>query len=194
MYFIRDYLYKLGSDIEREEIKALVRQATSSRFAIMTPEKVTLIGDYNTEDGIFYSNYSYYNYKSYVGTSTSTTGKKKKGKHTTAISPAYGVYVNDNYNADIDDLNGVDIDDDYYIIDICLRATDSGKKLKKAIEETWDELEKLSCYPLAYIDKQADSDGIVTFEVRRLPKMVLDGDMDKIAGRWWYSLGKNSEV
>ena len=67
MVFTAEIANKLKYDLFRPEMQQLIKEATNSKFAIMSPEKVVLIGEFNQSGGAFFSNYSYLNYTSYAG-------------------------------------------------------------------------------------------------------------------------------
>lgn len=61
MVFNKEVLYPLGNTIENEAVRGLIEMYTTSRFAIMTPKKVYMLGawEQSRESGAFYSNNSY---------------------------------------------------------------------------------------------------------------------------------------
>lgn len=68
MEFGKDVLSRLGHLIEYSSVRDLIELYTTSRFAVLTPKKVYMIGSFeeSLESGAFYSNTSYmgYRYKS----------------------------------------------------------------------------------------------------------------------------------
>lgn len=65
MVFNRDMLSRLGNLIKYSSVRDLLELYTTSRFAIMTPEQVYIIGGWeqSRESGAFYSNNSYSGYR-----------------------------------------------------------------------------------------------------------------------------------
>jgi hypothetical protein len=57
--FVMDELSELVNVIGEPVIQRLILKATGSKWALMSPTKVILLGAFNEKDGIHYSNYSY---------------------------------------------------------------------------------------------------------------------------------------
>lgn len=85
--FIKDYLSKMDPDMLRQNyMQDIIAEATNSKFAIMFPDAVHLIGNFIEDDGIYYSNITYktgrktqtytYGYNWYYGKAGSGSAKK----------------------------------------------------------------------------------------------------------------------
>lgn len=57
--FVMEILAPLEDVIEREAVLKLIAKATGSKWVIMSPEKTTMVGDFNDHGGVYYSNYSW---------------------------------------------------------------------------------------------------------------------------------------
>ncbi len=58
--FIKDYLSRIPTDMLREKyMHKLIDKATGSKFAIMFPDEIYLVGDFIKDGGIYYSNGTY---------------------------------------------------------------------------------------------------------------------------------------
>jgi predicted glutamine amidotransferase len=65
MAFIAGYVEPMRNLIFRPEIGDIIQHATNSKFAVMSPESVTIIGDFEMHNGGFFSNDSYLDYVDY---------------------------------------------------------------------------------------------------------------------------------
>lgn len=60
MIFLKEYLYPMRNELFAQPIfDNFILQATSSKFVVMTPRKVKLIGSFIKEEGAYYSNSTY---------------------------------------------------------------------------------------------------------------------------------------
>ena len=57
--FIEQYLAGMGDCIYNKSVGSLIAKHTSSKFAILSDNKITLIGQFIWDKGMYYSNYSY---------------------------------------------------------------------------------------------------------------------------------------
>lgn len=59
MIFVSEHLFKMGGAWKKPSVRKMIQLATTSKFAIMTPEQVYMIGDFTEHDGMYFSNTSY---------------------------------------------------------------------------------------------------------------------------------------
>lgn len=57
--FIRDYLVDIGDAIFNKGVRKLIEDDTMSKFAILTTKGILFIGDFTSENGLYFSNTSY---------------------------------------------------------------------------------------------------------------------------------------
>lgn len=57
--FIQNYLALIGEGILNKGVGRLIQDYTESKFAILAPQRIVLIGDFIEDDGIYYSNTGY---------------------------------------------------------------------------------------------------------------------------------------
>jgi len=104
-YFITNYLALCGKAVFNQGVAKLIAMATSSRFVVLgVGGKLQLIGDFEKEGGIYYSNYTYKwsyqpitDYKDEVSLPPTTHNKSKVDYPLLKYSKRLGAWVNPDY-------------------------------------------------------------------------------------------------
>ena len=77
--FILDYLAGMGKALFNPKVLELIHEYTESKFAILSPDAIKLIGDFEEENGLYYSNTSYKWQYGYYKVSTFDKNKDNTG-------------------------------------------------------------------------------------------------------------------
>lgn len=57
--YIMDYMVRLGRLVLDLKVGVMIQSHAGGKFAVLSPNKIVLIGDFTEDDGVFYSNSSY---------------------------------------------------------------------------------------------------------------------------------------